>query len=724
MNKNKKLDLGGGVDLESPSEEFQESLQPLRDELSLNLAMADLENKDIGYLGKILKSLASLKELCEAQKRNLFVQAVFNIHGLVSSLVVDEVEYQEGISSVLKLHKTLEEAFERFLYDGTMLESFREVLMPVESRDQSGKPEVVPEPKGNEDKKEGSANKMVMQKIDEITDISVFDSFISDSLEGVEEAEARLMELEDDPENSELINSIFRCFHSLKGAAGFLGLSVLAKLTHNAETVLDNLRKGQLTVTTDLINCLLAVLDSTRQLLIQLKDLADPDVDNKQVSPVDISRVESLLNYYSSDQMLTGSNTEKANDKELRSETLGSSGAKKITNEKSLLLDVVKVPSRKLDELSELVGELVISLSILSQNEMIKGIEDREVREKLNQMEKTTESLRDKTLEVRMVPLESVFSRLTRLVRDLSQKLNKKVKLTTKGKETLVDKLVIDEIYSPLMHIVRNAIDHGLEDREERSRSGKPAEGNITLSAYHQGESVRIEVSDDGKGLDHEKVLKKARKAGIIKPDANMSEQEIYDLIFDAGFSTAEKVTDVSGRGVGLDVVKKTLEKLRGKVVITSEAGKGSTFSLRLPMTASIIEGLVVRIGETRFIAPLLSVRQTVTPKKNDLQNIHDREGQFFIHQGKVLPILRLYEYFKIQPSVKDPSEGLVIIVENGHGSYGLMVDELLHKQQVVIKNIKDRFEDVKGISGGTILGNGQVGFILDPEEIVKQMKE
>jgi two-component system chemotaxis sensor kinase CheA len=218
--------------------------------------------------------------------------------------------------------------------------------------------------------------------------------------------------------------------------------------------------------------------------------------------------------------------------------------------------------------------------------------------------------------------------------------------------------------------------------------------------------------------------LEKAKQAGIVKEDIALSDDQIFSFIFHAGFSTADKITNVSGRGVGMDVVKKTMEKLRGKIKVTSEQSKGTLFSLQLPMTTSIIEGLVFRIGETKFIAPLLSVRQTVTPKKDELQSIHDREGQCFLYQGKLLPILKLYEYFQIEPNFKDPSKAMIIIVGNGQGYFGLMVDELLHKQQVVIKNIKDRFNDLKGISGGTILGSGQVGFILDPEEIVQQMEK
>tara|TARA_B100001964_G_scaffold81435_1_gene91897 strand:- start:7480 stop:9723 length:2244 start_codon:yes stop_codon:yes gene_type:complete len=733
-NSKKKSEMVATVAVIPPSEEFKEKLQSLRDDLSLNIAMIDLKEKDMTLLGEILRSLTSITEFHAEENHGLFSWAAKAIHGIVSSTLVDEVEYHAGISTVLDLHKSLEEGFESFLYDGTMQESLKSrFISSMESigiKDESVEQETSTAQTGNAsddseiDEKTTDNQKSVIQEIGDATDTSTLTSFITDSLESVDTVESELMELENDPENKELVNSIFRCFHSVKGAAGFMGLSVLAELTHNAETALDKLRKDLLSADTDFIDCLLTVLDVVKQLLIQLKVLTDPDKAGSKILPVDIEEAENLLIYYTSDKPVPKPAARpKAQDKDKTVKKELADG-KEIVKDKSVSVDVVKVPSPKLDELSELVGELVIALSILSQNEIISNIEEREVKDKINQMGKITESLRDKTFEVRMVSVESVFSRLTRQVRDLSKKLNKKVRLTTEGKETLVDKLVIDEIYSPLMHIVRNALDHGLEDEEDRVKSGKPADGGIVISAFHRGESIWVEVSDDGKGLDKEKIINKAKQSGLIKDSAGMTDSEIYDLIFQPGFSTAEKVTDVSGRGVGMDVVKRMLDSLRGKIVVTSELGKGSTFSLRLPMTTSIIEGLVVRIGEIQFITPLLAIRQTVKPKMSDLKSIHDRDGQCMLYQGQLIPILRLYEYFNIEPEFKDPSNALIIIVENGNSSHGLMVDDLLQKQQVVIKNIKDRFDDLKGVSGGTILGNGQVGFILDPDEIVKTMKE
>ena len=699
--------------------DWKERLQSLRDELNLELVLSDLKEMDVPLMGKIMNSISALREVCEANGLPLFSRAATVFHQWVSSVIMGDLLYHTGMSLVLHLHELLEKEFEHFFFSGQSSESFENHLAALE-RILEKKEEAMSEEKGDE------AQEDVLQRLENVTDISILSDFVTEAFELMEIAETEFMELEKDPGNLETINSLFRGIHTIKGSAGFLGLTVLAGLTHEAETLLDKVRKGQMRATSDFINGMLGVNDCVKRLLLQLKELLNPVVDKDKVAPVKIDAARKFLHHYNSGKVgealpppkVEIKEAEAAPREEVHPEEKGASLGK------SASMDVVRVPSGKLDELSELVGELVVALSILMQNETITSVQNREVHEKLNQMEKITESLRDKVLEVRMFPVGSVFAKLTRQVRDLSQKLGKKVNLETHGNDTLVDKQVIDEIYSPLMHIVRNAIDHGLENTEGRKAAGKPSEGKVTISAFHRGDSIWVEVQDDGRGLDKEKILAKAEKVGIISEKTGLSDGQIYDLIFHPGFSTAEKVTDVSGRGVGMDVVKKMVEKLRGKIVISSEPGKGSSFSLRLPMSTSIIEGLVVRIGPSKFVAPLLSVNQTVTPRKSDLKSIHDREGECFLYQGRLVPILRLYDFYGLRPDVTDPSEALIMVVENGSGYYGLMVDELLHRQQVVIKNIKDRFEGLRGISGGTILGNGQVGFILDTEEIIKHARE
>ncbi len=382
-------------------------------------------------------------------------------------------------------------------------------------------------------------------------------------------------------------------------------------------------------------------------------------------------------------------------------------------------VDMIKIPAPKLDELSEFIGEMVVALSVLSQNPTLQQVEDRMMHERLDQLHKITEQLRDRILSIRMLPVKNVFSKLNRQVRDLSRKSGKQIELTIEGEETLVDKTIIDGIYAPMMHLVRNAIDHGIETPDERAFTGKDAAGNVRLAAHHQGDSVLIEVSDDGKGLVREKLLNKAIERGLTTDRENLSDQQVFNFIFNAGFSTAAKVTDVSGRGVGMDVVKREVDQLRGKITIESNPGFGTRFLIKLPLTTSIIEGLVVRLGESRFVLPILDVHLTITPRKSELYDVQGQQQECFLLAGEIVPIIRLYKYYNITPEFTDPVKSLIVVVNEGEKKYGLMVDELLHRQQIVVKNLGERFKDLPGITGGTILGDGRVGLILDPERLL-----
>ena len=382
-------------------------------------------------------------------------------------------------------------------------------------------------------------------------------------------------------------------------------------------------------------------------------------------------------------------------------------------------VDMIKIPAPKLDELSEFIGEMVVALSVLSQNPTLQQVEDRMMHERLDQLHKITEQLRDRILSIRMLPVKNVFSKLNRQVRDLSRKSGKQIELTIEGEETLVDKTIIDGIYAPMMHLVRNAIDHGIENSDERAFTGKSEAGNVRLGAHHQGDSVLIEVSDDGKGLVREKLLNKAIERGLTTDRENLSDQQVFNFIFNAGFSTAAKVTDVSGRGVGMDVVKREVDQLRGKITIESNPGFGTRFLIKLPLTTSIIEGLVVRLGESRFVLPILDVHLTITPRKSELYDVQGQQQECFLLAGEIVPIIRLYKYYNITPEFTDPVRSLIVVVNEGEKKYGLMVDELLHRQQIVVKNLGERFKDLPGITGGTILGDGRVGLILDPERLL-----
>jgi two-component system, chemotaxis family, sensor kinase CheA len=313
--------------------------------------------------------------------------------------------------------------------------------------------------------------------------------------------------------------------------------------------------------------------------------------------------------------------------------------------------------------------------------------------------------------------VKPTFQKMERLVRDLSRDFNKKVNFRVSGEDTELDRTVVEDIGDPLVHMVRNSLDHGLEMPADRVASGKPEAGNVHLKAYHEGGSIVIELSDDGRGINTDKVLAKARKQNLIPENAQLTKDEILHLIFLPGFSTAEKVTAVSGRGVGMDVVKRNIEKLRGKIEIVSEMGQGSTFRIKLPLTMAIIDGLVVRVGEDRFILPSTSVQMALRPARDALSTVHGH-GEVLDHRGKIIPIHRLHRRFQIASAIENPWEGIVVIVENNGKVSALLVDDMVSKQEVVIKSLGGFLQNLAGVSGGAILGDGGIALILDPNSL------
>jgi two-component system, chemotaxis family, sensor kinase CheA len=323
-------------------------------------------------------------------------------------------------------------------------------------------------------------------------------------------------------------------------------------------------------------------------------------------------------------------------------------------------------------------------------------------------------------MSMRMTPVSQLFGRMTRLVRDLTRKNGKLVRLELSGEETELDKTIIEQLADPLMHMVRNSLDHGLEGPEERIACGKPAEGKLVLSASHQAGHILIEITDDGRGLNTEKILKKARERQLVPEGQNPGENEIFFLIFEPGFSTADAVTDVSGRGVGMDVVRRQIAGLRGRIEIQSARGRGTTFLMRLPLTLAIIDGLIVGVGPERYIMPVNSVREMLRPTAEMIFTMEGRAEMAMV-RGELLPIVRLDRRFGISGARQNPAEALFVVVEAHGRRFCLLVDQMLGKQEVVIKSLGDAFQHVAGISGGAILGDGRVGLILDVNGVLRE---
>ncbi|MFT7536976.1 MAG: two-component system chemotaxis sensor kinase CheA, partial [Hyphomicrobiaceae bacterium] len=384
----------------------------------------------------------------------------------------------------------------------------------------------------------------------------------------------------------------------------------------------------------------------------------------------------------------------------------------------------IKVSTTRLDMLVDMVGELVIAQSMVLQDPAIQCLDGQTLARNIGQVGKITRDLQEAAMSLRMVTVKSTFQKMARLVRDVASKSGKRVALSIAGEETELDRNVVEQISDPLVHMIRNAIDHGIELPAVRTSVGKGEEGQLSLSAYHQGGSIVIEIRDDGRGLDRDRVFAKAVSKGLISNDATshaMTDGEVFNLIFLPGFSTAEAVTDLSGRGVGMDVVRRNIEALRGKIEIESTLGSGTVFRLRLPLTLAIIDGMIVRVGQSRFVVPTLSIEQSFRPNAEDIHHVVDR-GECVHVRGAVLPVYRLKEIFDQADGCADLGEGILIVVEvDGHRSC-LFVDEILGQQQVVIKSLGMSRERNVGLSGGAIMTDGRVALIIDVGTLVESV--
>jgi len=377
----------------------------------------------------------------------------------------------------------------------------------------------------------------------------------------------------------------------------------------------------------------------------------------------------------------------------------------------------IKVDTSKLDFLVDMVGEMVIAQSLLRHD---ASLINPRVQRNLVQLSRITGEVQKTAMSMRMVPIGQLFSRMGRLVRDLSRKEGKQAELIVHGEDTELDRTIVEDLADPLMHMVRNSADHGIEPVEDRIKVGKNPTGRIQLKAYHQAGYITIEVADDGRGLDREKILRKARTNGLVGAAEEPSDREVFNLIFEPGFSTAEQVTDISGRGVGMDVVKKQVQKMRGRIDIQSTPGAGTTFFIKLPLTLAIIDGLVVGVGKERYVVPIFAVREMFRAATENIKTVHGHCEMVLVREA-LLPIVRLHRRFDIAPKSADICDGLLIVAETSGKAFCVLVDEFIGKQEVVIKSLGERFKDVSGVAGGAILGDGRVGLILDMDGLAAE---
>jgi len=595
--------------------------------------------------------------------------------------------------------------------------------------------------------------------------------FIAEGGDHIHVIEKSLLRLETAPTDDEALNLVFRSCHTLKGLAGFLDLPEIQGLAHAAESLMDQARNHQLTLCPEHVDLLLEVTDCFKELVNGLEIVLAggefhpaTDVDalvERLKAPHDLPRLNSIAADKGNSRigevliehgMASSVSVEEAldaqrqgdprplgeillqsNDVSARdvAQVLGaqiearkSPAALQEHGNKASVEENIRVPVQRLDLLIDAIGEAVIAQSMAWADPALREVKDLSLEKKIAQAALMMRQIQELSMSLRMVSIRGTFQKMSRLVRDLSRKLDKQIDLVLEGEDTELDKTVVENIGDPLIHMVRNSLDHGIEMPADRAAKGKSPTGKISLRAYHKAGNVYIEIEDDGKGLDREAILAKAVANGLARAEQHYTDSEVFQMVFSPGLSTAKAVTDISGRGVGMDVVKKNIEALRGTVEIRSEKGKGSCFVIRLPLTLAIINGMVVRVREERYIVPTLSILATVRPEQAQIQTVVGK-GELLNLRGELIRLIRLSEVFgearRNGYGFLENEFQVVLVVEDTVGrKAGILVDEILDQQQVVIKNLGGALGDVQGVSGGAIMNDGSVSLIVDVGGVVK----
>jgi two-component system chemotaxis sensor kinase CheA len=572
----------------------------------------------------------------------------------------------------------------------------------------------------------------------------IVESFVIETKEIFERLDIEILEIEKRPDDKELINSIFRGVHTVKGTSGFLSFEQMSAIAHRFEDVLNKLRRGELRYNPGMLEVMLEAFDLMKVLLKQVTD--------RHVEEIDLSSTINKLSELSSgakpETTLSPLNEEQAGQQQ--HDPFHQHGVSEASQQEALVpreslhqdnpvhqpdqaqkLDkvadtTIRVDVGRLDSLMNLVGELVLGRNRLSQivttAEDNSGTEDfaRQLNETSSQIDFITTELQTALMKTRMVQIGRVFNRFPRFVHDIAREFSKEIDLVVEGEETELDKSIIEEISDPLVHLIRNAADHGIEPPDAREALGKPRRGTIHLSAGHEGNHIVIEIQDDGAGIDPERVKQKAiEKAMLTREEANeMKTEDTYSIIFIPGFSTAQKVSSVSGRGVGLDVVKTNITKLNGMISVDSAVGKGTKITLKLPLTLAIIQGLLVGVGEETFAIPLSSVLEVVHTPKESISTVH---GRAVIRLRElVLPLVEISEILGVPGHDESAQSLYTVVVGVGNHKFGIVVDRLIGQKEIVIKPLGAYLKNIPGIAGSTILGDGRVIMILDSGELLR----
>jgi len=684
-------------------------------------------------LGVMLNSLDLLIEASKELEPSLFHQISMACKEYIENLTLENIYNTKPIEEGVVLLKSILSHLRRdeaFTFDYSDVLELLEVSFLEEQT--PGKTEL---------KKEKTVIKIQTEpeKISD-EDMEILVDFVSEARENLETIEVNLMDLEQDPSNMDIINDIFRPFHTIKGVSGFLSLTKINKLAHATENLLDSARSGEFLINDTATDAILESVDTLKKLIDNVSQGTqkgfmplDDDIDVNQLreklqhlqaalikgekEPLgEILIRKKMVDWESLDQALE---TQKNQPDKKIGEILVEARKIQPNQVTSALMDQnqpkkkmdtqVKVSTQKLDELVDYAGELVIAQSMLRQ----KTINDPSLSQNVSQLGQIVSNMQAIAMSMRMIPIKATFMKMIRLVRDLAKKSGKEVHLEMVGEDTEIDRNVVEALYEPMVHMIRNSCDHGIESTSDRLEKGKPSQGKIILRAYHRGGHILIEIEDDGKGLDKGRILKKAKETGLITGNAQLTDAQIYDLILQPGFSTAQEITDVSGRGVGMDVVKSGIEKFRGQLNIASEKAKGTKFTISLPLTLAIIDGMLVRVDEEKYVIPTIAIQKAFKPGQDEYFTVEGK-GEMVKDRGNLIPIIRLNDIFNGRDQKKSVQDGLVVVVESKGEKRALFIDELLGKDEYVIKSLGSNLKDVDGIAGGAILADGRVGLIID----------
>jgi two-component system chemotaxis sensor kinase CheA len=560
---------------------------------------------------------------------------------------------------------------------------------------------------------EASANQLA-------ADPELVQEFLVEARTHLSSVESGILLLEREPGNAEVLNAVFRSFHTVKGLSGFLGAGAIHELAHETENLLDMARAGRLHLSTEIVELILRSADQLNICLdragkMPLNELPRCDADLLTALAAVASGGSSVgalpVVITPAAEPLAGAEPPTPEQSAVRTRAEENPANGPATARGGGESSFVRIETAKLEYLIDMVGELVIAESVVRHDPAIAASRDALLSRNVTQLARVVQEVQKTSMAMRMVSVGSLFLKMSRLTRDLARKCGKQLELVTVGDDVELDRSIVEELADPMVHMIRNAVDHGLEGPEERRKTGKSPMGTVRMQAMHDAGDIVIEISDDGRGMDPARILSKARRLGLVSEQDTPDEDAIFRLIFEAGFSTADKVTDLSGRGVGMDVVRKQIQKLRGRVSIRSVLGRGSTFVLRLPLTLAIIDGLVVGVGSQRYILPMFAIREMFSPGPETFVTLENRV-EAVLFREKLLPLIRLSKLLPVPE--QNGSQPVLIVVEGRGQLYCVAVDQLIGKQEVVIKSLGSTFRDIPAISGGAILGDGRVGLIID----------